>query len=226
VRAAYQTGRLTNGGGGLRDLPILDYRAYNDDAPGGDIHVRYHSFSMRERLIKANGNADNHVMWVEDSFYGLYSSRSPVLANALSLMDQWLVNLSNDTSGDPQPVKVVRAKPAEAVDACWTRQRDGYTKIVEPQTRTGGQCSKIYPPAPFPREVAGSSVASDIIKCQLKPLEPVGYKVPFTPAQWSQLQSTFPAGVCDWTKPGVEQQGLIGTWISFDDQEDGEHDEG
>jgi hypothetical protein len=50
--------------------------------------------------------------------------------------------------------------------------------------------------------------------------------VPFTPAQWSQLQSTFPAGVCDWTKPGVEQQGLIGTWISFDDEGDGEHDEG
>jgi hypothetical protein len=226
VRAAYQTGRLTNGGGGLRDLPILDYRAYNDDAPGGDIHVRYHSFSMRERLVKANGNADNHVMWVEDSSYGLYSSRSPVLANALAMMDQWLMNLSKDTSADPQPVKVVRAKPAGVVDACWTRQRDGYTKIVEPQTRTGGQCSKIYPPAPFPREVAGSSVASDIIKCQLKPLDPADYKVPFTPAQWSQLQSTFSTGVCDWTKPGVEQQGLIGTWISFDEEDSGEHDEG
>ena len=45
-------------------------------------------------------------------------------------------------------------------------------------------------------------------------------------AQWTQLRSTFPTGVCDWTKPGVEQQGLIGTWISFDDGEDGERDEG
>ena len=55
MRAAYPTGRLTNGGVGLARIPIIDYRAYNDDAPGGDIHVRYHSFSMRERLRKANG---------------------------------------------------------------------------------------------------------------------------------------------------------------------------
>ena len=226
VRAAYQTGRLTNAGGGLRDLPIIDYRAYNDDAPGGDIHLRYHSFSMRERLIKANGNAHNQVMWIEDSTFGLYSSASPVLANALTKMDQWLVNLSRDPSDDPQAVKVVRAKPADVVDACWTRQRDGYQKIVEPQTRTGGRCSQIYPPAPFPREVAGSSVRSDIIKCQLKPVDAADYKVPLTEAQWSKLQAIFDDGVCDWTKPGVEQQGLIGTWISFEDDGSGDQQDG
>ena len=55
TRAAYQTGRLTNGGGGLASIPIIDYRAFNDDVPGGDIHVRYHSFSMREAAGQANG---------------------------------------------------------------------------------------------------------------------------------------------------------------------------
>lgn len=220
VRAAYQTGRLTNGGGGLRDMPIIDYRAYNDDAPGGDIHLRYHSFSLRERLVRANGNADNQVMWVEDSRFGLYSSASPVLASALAKMDEWLVNLSRDTSRAPAALKVKRAKPTDLVDACWTRQKDGYQKIVEPQTRTGGQCSGIYPPAPFPREVAGSSVRSDIIKCQLKPVDPVDYTVAFTAGQWSRLQSLFSGGVCDWTKPGIEQQGLAGTWISFDPGDD------
>jgi hypothetical protein len=217
VRAAYQTGRLTNGGGGLRTMPIIDYRAYNDDAPSGDIHLRFHSFSMRERLIQANGNADNQVMWVEDSHFGLYSSASPVLASALTKMDQWLVNLLNDTSRAPQATKVTRAKPADVVDACWSRQKDGYQKIVEPQTRAGGQCSKIYPPAPFPREVAGSSVRSDIIKCQLKAVDAADYRVPFTPAQWSKLGAIFSDGVCDWSKPGIEQQGLLGTWITFDD---------
>ena len=57
MRAAYRTGRLTNGGGGLAQIPIIDYRGYNDDAANGDIHVRYHSFSMRERLEKANGHS-------------------------------------------------------------------------------------------------------------------------------------------------------------------------
>jgi hypothetical protein len=60
-------------------------------------------------------------------------------------------------------------------------------------------------------------VASDIIKCQLKSLSPSDYAVAFTPAQWTRLQSIFPSGVCDWSKPGVEQQGLLGTWIFIDD---------
>ena len=44
-QAAYLTGRMLDGGGGLRDLPIIDYRAYADDRVAGDIHQRYHSFS-------------------------------------------------------------------------------------------------------------------------------------------------------------------------------------
>ena len=78
VRIAYRTGRLTHGGGGLAAIPIIDYRAYSDDREAGDIHTRYHSFSMRERLMKANGRTDNHVMLVEDGRHGLYSSKSPV----------------------------------------------------------------------------------------------------------------------------------------------------
>ncbi len=64
LRAAYQRGRLTNGGGGLKTTPVIDYRDYGDDAANGDVHTRYHSFSMRERLVKANGHADNFVMLV------------------------------------------------------------------------------------------------------------------------------------------------------------------
>ena len=96
IRTAYETGRLTNGGGGLAITPIIDYRAYSDDREGGDVHTRYHSFSMRERLKKANGRPDNHVMLVEDMRYGLYSSDSPVLSGALLQMDRWLENISAD----------------------------------------------------------------------------------------------------------------------------------
>ena len=41
---------MLDGGGGLATTPIIDYRAYRDDMPDGDIHLRYHSFSTRERL--------------------------------------------------------------------------------------------------------------------------------------------------------------------------------
>ena len=89
-------------------MPIIDYRAYADDNPTGDIHLRYHSFSMRERLRKANGTADNHVMLVEDFRFGYYSSSSPMLLDAPRQMDLWLANIAADQSDTARSVKVVR----------------------------------------------------------------------------------------------------------------------
>jgi hypothetical protein len=42
------------------------------------------------------------------------------------------------------------------------------------------------------------------------------YPVIFTDAQWAQLEKAFPTGVCDWSKPGVEQQPTI-PWQSYQD---------
>ena len=215
MRAAYRSGRLTNGGGGLRDIPIIDYRGYADDDPNGNIHLRYHSFSMRERLEKANGDADNQIMLVEDSRYGLYSSSSPLLQFALQEMDQWVANIQADDGDMPMHEKVVRNKPAELQEGCNTRDPNP-TFIAEKQTRDPSlKCEQLYPSAPAPREVAGASVASDIIKCQLRPINLADYPANLTPQQVSRLQSVFPAGVCDWSKPGVEQQPLAGTWQFF-----------
>ena len=214
VRIAYETGRLTNGGGGLATTPIIDYRAYSDDLEAGDVHTRYHSFSMRERLRKANGRIDNHVMLVEDFRYGLYSTRSPVLREALRQMDQWLEALAADTSPDPEADKVARAKPAGLTDACWSRDEEPL-KIVEVQVRGSGRCEALYPSSPAPREVAGAPLASDIVKCQLKPVDPGDYAIRFSPEEMHRLRGIFPGGVCDWGKPGVGQTGLTGTWVTF-----------
>ena len=81
LRIVYRMGRLTSGGGGLATTPILDYRAYLDDAPGGNIHLRYHSFAMRERLQKANGYTDNQVMLTDDRRWG-DSLKAPVCGRA------------------------------------------------------------------------------------------------------------------------------------------------
>jgi uncharacterized tannase-like protein DUF6351 len=214
VRAAYRTGRVTSGGGGLASIPIIDYRAYADDAPGGDPHLRYHSFSMRARLQKANGSVDNHVMLVEDRRYGLYSSASPLLQDALRQMDRWLTALSEDASADAQAVKVRRAKPADLADACWTRD-ERPRKIAEPQVYGSGRCDAIYPSASFPRGVAGAPVAADVITCQLKPIDPAEYTVAFGPDEIARLKRIFPGGVCDWSKPGIDQQRMTSTWHTF-----------
>ncbi|MEO9150592.1 MAG: DUF6351 family protein [Burkholderiaceae bacterium] len=214
TKQAYQTGRLTNGGGGLKDVPIIDYRAYADDNPIGDIHLRYHSFSMRERLKKANGDADNQVMLVENFRYGYYSSESPLLLDALKQMDLWLAAIKADTGNGTAHQKVVRNKPATLQEGCNTRDATP-TKIVEKLERTSGQCAAIYPAPASPRVAAGANIAADIIKCSLKPVAPSDYKVAFSATQTTRLQTIFAAGVCDWAKPGVEQQGLRGTWLKF-----------
>jgi hypothetical protein len=215
-RAAYQTGRLTNGGGGLASIPIIDFRDYNDALPGGDIHVRYHSFSMRERLRKANGRSDNQVMVVNDNRFGLYSNNNPLLRGAIVKMDRWITAVKADTRDIPQIDKVLQNKPADVQEGCYTRDASP-TFIAQPQVRDPSTtCEQLYPSNSFPREVAGADIAADIIKCQMKPVTPLDYAEPFTPAQWARLQVIFPTGVCDWSLPGVEQQGLSGTWIRFD----------
>jgi hypothetical protein len=214
ARAAYRTGRLTNTGGGLSAVPIIDYRAYNDEVPGGDIHVRYHSFSLRERLEKANGRADNQVMVVEDNRYGLYSNESPLLQRMILQMDQWITAIKADTRDIPQIEKVVQNKPAALQEGCNTRDANP-TFIAEHQVRDPATvCEQLYPSNSFPREVAGANVAADIIKCQLKPITPADYAVTFTAEQMARLQAIFPNGVCDWSRPGVEQQPLAGTWLA------------
>jgi Tannase-like family of unknown function (DUF6351) len=205
VRLAYVAGRLDSAAGGLGSLPILHYRSYND--PLGDIHTFDRDFTMRERMRKANGRVDNEVIWI-------YPNGGTVGATVTSLaidtMSRWLDALAKDGSSASAIDKVVKAKPAAAVDACFTA--DG-TKIDEPLSLTGtGKCATLYPPHSTPRLVAGAQLADDVLKCQLKPVDSKDYKAPMTADQIQQLRQVFPGGVCDYSKAGVNQRPLGGTY--------------
>ncbi|MER7249148.1 DUF6351 family protein [Kribbella sp. NPDC000426] len=208
VRTAYRTGRLTNGGGGLKDVPIIDYRAYFDTQSYGDIHVRYHTFSMRARLEKANGTSANQVSLLEDAKYGLFSTDSPLLQHAVDSMDSWLTVLDADGTSRPRIDKIVAARPSGLQEGC--RGPSGF--IAQPLNRDpASRCEQLFPSASFPREVAGAGVAADVIKCKLRSPSRSDYPG-FTDAQWRRLRSIFPGGVCDWSKPGIGQQPPAGTW--------------
>ena len=215
ARAAYQTGRLTSTGGGLATQPIIDYRGYNDDVAGGDIHLRFHSFSLRDRLMKANGRADNQVMVVEDNRFGLYDNRSPLLQRMILTMDRWITAIKADARDIPQIDKVVQNKPADLQEGCNTRDATP-AFIAQPQVRDlSTACAAIYPSNSFPREVAGAGIAADVIKCRTRPVSMSDYTATFTAEQEARLRSIFAGGVCDWSQPGYEQQGLRGTWLHF-----------
>ncbi len=214
VRAAYRTGRLNQAQGGMGLVPIIDYRTYYDDLPGGDVHMRFQQFTTDARLLKATGTTDNRVMLTQDRRYGAFDTRSPELRQAIVQMDQWLTALSKDTSTDRPIAKIRRAKPADLADACWTRDATP-RKIAEKQQYLAGRCNDIYPSHSFPRGVAGAPITNDIIKCQLRPISASDYKAAFTADQMVRLKKLFAGGVCDWSKPGVDQQPLAGTWLTF-----------
>jgi hypothetical protein len=208
MRAAYQTGRITHGGQGLGKLPILDVRVYMDNRKNGDVHLKYHSFSFRERLRRANGSIGNSVIVVAPEG----DQGSKVQAWAIQKMDEWLTNLYPDGVKPVTMAQIEAAKPADLVDACLTETGE---RIVETQSPTSGKCNELYPNYPSPRMMAGGPITNDVLKCQLRPINWSEYGTNFTAEQQKRMQRIFPNGVCDWSRPGVEQQPPIGTWLRF-----------
>jgi hypothetical protein len=206
VRLAYATGRVNTAGGSLGAMPILHYRAYTDSR--GDIHDRFRDFTVRERIRQANGRVDHQVIWI---YSGAAGGTVPGLA--LETMAQWLDALRRDTSNDPQIEKVVRAKPAIAVDACWDERG---TRIDEPASFDGrGRCNELYPVHRNARLVAGAPLTDDVLKCQLKPVAAADYPVRFTEAELGRLRSIFPGGVCDYSKPSAHRVPLAGSYLKL-----------
>jgi hypothetical protein len=210
TRALYASGLINSGGGGLGNVPILHARPYTDAI--GDIHDRHRDLTIRARLERANKRSDNQVIWVGPP---IERGKTPVVdltALSLDTMNKWLDAMAAD-SAPLSTEKVVRHKPTDAVDACWDATGN---KIAEKATFDGkGKCNQLYPVHSEPRLVAGAPLTNDIAKCQLKPINFSDYKATFTEAQKARLKTIFPTGVCDFSKPGVGQTPIKGTYQRY-----------
>ena len=202
LRAMYESGFKASYNAGLANVPILMSRSYLDAR--GDIHDRQRDFVVRARLQKANGRVDNTAIWIA-------STAAPIAAS-LDTMTRWL----DAIVADPKPLspdKVVKHKPAEAVDTCWDAAG---AKIVEPASiAPSTKCNLLYPVHSEPRLVAGAPLANDVMKCQLKPVHFADYKASFTEAQKSKMKRVFATGVCDFSKAGVGQVPIKGAYQRF-----------
>jgi hypothetical protein len=204
LRRAYESGLVNSGGGGLAQVPILHSRTYNDAL--GDIHSHERDLVVRARLQRANGRTDNQVIWVGPR------SGYPLAALSLDVMTAWLDGIADD----PAPLsidKVVAHKPTSATDACFDGNGTRFNE--SPAYGATGICSALYPLHGEPRQQAGAPMTNDISKCQLKPLVATDYVPKFTPTQWTRLNTVFADGVCDWSKPGVGQVALKGSYQKY-----------
>ena len=204
IRRAYQGGVTLGGGGGLGSIPVFDNGAYNDER---GYHYQWFHFAIRERIARQNGNADNHVMW-----------RGPVQAEeAWPVFIAWVAATRADNSTLSAREKAVRNRPVKAVDGCWVVDADKNPSFVAEHQAFSrlpdSTCNAQYPSFAFTRYAAGGPIDANVLKCQVMPIDSKAYPS-FTPAELQRLRTIFPAGTCNFSKPGVNQTRVV-PWASF-----------
>jgi hypothetical protein len=204
---SYRTG-LVNETNNLNQTAIIDCRGPDP----GAAHDAFRAFAIRARLDQEDGGHGNQLIW---------EGPEPLIAdqrceiNAFDAMNRWLSAVAADSSSAPVAEKLITDKPADLSDRCYS----GTGQLL-----WDSLCgSTVVPVYGTPRMVAGESITTDAQKCQLKPLTRsditwtvagITTPVPFSAAEWAELQKAFPSGVCDFTKPGVDQQPTI-PWLTY-----------
>jgi hypothetical protein len=199
---AYRTGMI-NETNNLDRTAIIDCRGPDP----GAFHDAYRAFALRARLDREHGDHDNQLIWEGPI---LIIGDNACAINSFVAMDRWLSAVEQDVSAVPLAQKIVKNKPADLGDACF----DGLgQKLLD------GLCPDVIVPVyGTPRMVAGDAITTDANKCQLKPLDrkdDYGL-IPFTADQWAKMEAIFPDGVCDFSRPGVDQQPTI-PWLTYQD---------
>ncbi|HJR19204.1 MAG TPA: DUF6351 family protein [Actinomycetota bacterium] len=197
---AYSSGAI-NTASNLNQTAIIDLRGPDP----GAFHDSYRAWAVRARLEREHGTHANQVIW---------GGAAPIIGDVnyttlgLVAMDRWLAAVEKDERNIPLAKKIIADKPADIHDQC----SDGIGHVIPVEAL----CPLIVPIYTTPRVVAGESIATDNNKCRLKPLRRTDYlPVTFTEPQWAQVQAAFPTGVCDWSKPGVDEQDTI-PWQTYD----------
>ncbi|MBX3703281.1 MAG: hypothetical protein KF822_05865 [Steroidobacteraceae bacterium] len=207
MRAVYRSGLVFMGD---IDIPIIDWRHYLEDEL--DMHNSHQSFAARQRMLNADGDAGNQVIWFTDVVNP--AVRFDQTPEALEVMDQWMANIrANPAAG------AAGNRPARAVDRCFDQAGaeiargagvwDGVLDGGPP-----GACTSQFQIFSTSRRVAGGPFEQSLFKCRLIPVGTAisrglyGVWVPDA-AQQAALAAIFPQGVCDYSQPDA---GLPPEW--------------
>ena len=195
MRAVYSAGLVFMGD---IDIPIIDWRNYLENDL--NMHNSHQSFAARQRMLNADGDAGNQVIW----FTGKGFDQTP---EALEVMDEWMMNiLANPFQG------VAGNKPPRAVDRCFDAAGNQIAAGAHVwdgilNTNPDGACTPLFPIYGTSRIVAGGPFKGSIFKCQLKSVYQAindgdyGVGTPILTPQKAMLEQIFPQGVCDFSEP-------------------------
>jgi hypothetical protein len=206
LRNVYRTGAV-NETNNLKGVPIIDLRGPDP----GAFHDVYRTWTMRARLEKQEHHFPlNDVIWfghvplLGDSSYA---------TDAFLAVDRWLARVAKDKRHVSRERKVAEDRPGDIKDRC--SQIPGVEQVALPGVGKVCQQEQVQTRFATPAMVAGEGVRTDTNKCRLKRLLRTDYyPIEFTDDQWKQLKSTFPSGVCDWSRSGYDQRGAI-PWLTY-----------
>jgi hypothetical protein len=164
MRAVYTSGLVFRGD---IDIPVIDWRNYLEDEL--DMHNSQQSFASRQRMLNADGDAGNQVIWFTDVVDP--SKRFDQTPEALAVMDEWMANIA----AHPER-KVADSKPPMAVDRCF--DDTGVEIAAGPgvwdgilDTKPPGACTTKFPIHSTSRRIAGGPIEQSYFKCALQPVD-------------------------------------------------------
>ena len=197
MRAAYRRRLYFDGD---IDIPLIDWRHYLEEEL--DMHNSHQSFASRPRMLDADGDASNQVIWFTDARPARAFDQTP---EAFEVIDQWMANIRRHPRRG-----VARNRPALATDRCFTPQGDEIARgsgvwrgILD--DRPAGACTERFPLYSTSRIVAGGPLRGGVYKCHLQPVERAvarGVYGSWDPSaqELARLRETFPDGVCDYRR--------------------------
>jgi hypothetical protein len=183
------------------DIPVIDWRHYLEDEL--DMHNSQQSFVSRQRMLNADGDASNQVIWFTDARPAVAFDQTPM---AFEVMDEWMANIK----AHPER-SVGRNRPARAVDSCFDTSgaliasgRDVWNGVIDDEP--AGVCTQRFPTYSTSRREAGGPFEGGVWKCQLQPVDRALQQGVYgnwqpTPEERARLEQIFPDGVCNWDRP-------------------------
>ncbi|MDQ1698090.1 MAG: hypothetical protein QOJ03_3443 [Frankiaceae bacterium] len=199
LKRVYTSGAVDSANN-LDKVAIIDLRGPDP----GAFHDVYRTYAMRARLLRNFGTAANQVLWrgqvplLGDANYAV---------DAVYALDKWLARVNGDHRSLSLPQKIISDKPGDVADRCTNGSGVDLPSEV---------CDETVAAYGTPRIGADGPLADDTLQCRYKPLRKSDYNVTFTSTQWSRLNKVFKDGVCDYSRPGIDQRGAI-AWMTYQD---------
>ena len=197
VRRAYTTGAVDSANN-LDKVAIIDLRGPDP----GAFHDVYRTYALRARLMRNFGTAANQVLW---------RGQAPLIGDpsyaddAVLAADTWVARYKADKRKVSLARKIREDKPGSVTERCTNGAGTALASEV---------CDQTVARYATPRLAADMPPTDDVLDCRHKALRKDDYPVTFTAAQWASLQKAFPTGVCDYSKPGVDQHGAT-AWLTY-----------